>query len=719
MQMELGFAVPQYIMPMPKKPYPVRVVGGWKDYERSVFAEVLGAEESFNSHPKMGFLNIVKSGSMGLPSQRICGSDDTWYFCVPSIGNGLDVKIRESFYWSVQAISNMGKSFPIEWAGKDEVIKSIVRGDEFAMDIETTDLDPKKGKIVSCGLYNMVDGSTFVACGDDAVSLLKILIKEKTRLVMCNSKFEQKWSIVHAGGVLNCSGDVAVYGALLNEEGHKGLDYLSMQVGMAGYDMPMTNFIEPLNTSGKRMGERKHHEAPLSLLKDYNALDCIATGLVAINQRQLLKKEPNNTGNNPDLLLRQCQVSLAMIELAGMKLDEKEVVSHMGSITKNVSGISRDLIMKARELGMTKFTPGFPADRVKLLNLCGIEVESSSKDDLNDCNDSDHPIVQKMLSFQKEKSLLSGLMVYCMDGVSGDGYLHSNFDCTSLVTGQLTSYDPPMLNIAKGPIRSMFTSRFGDKGVILELDYSQLHLRIMGNICKCANFIDAYTKGADIHSRTGAAAVLEIPEEEMLERLAKKDPRAEDARQLGKRTNFGIVTEITHHGLSRLLRIPTPKAERILKLFYLANPEIYKAQQDQHKFVCKHGYVVSPTGRVRHLPLALRGDFEEYERERVMRQATDYLISNPGRTTTIIAMVAMQRKIKSVGCQSVLINQIHDSLVHDIYLPEMDDFLKWAKECYINEPMKQLASIYDPIGLEMDGKMSTHWGGRKSTKFKL
>ena len=719
MQLELGLEVSQYIMPLPASKFPVRVVGMWHKEERDYFRQAFNVSRTMNNDPRCGYLNIIHAGDKPLPAGRLCGKDDTWYFCMPARGDGRNVMIREAFEWSVQAAANIGVKYPLQWMTKEETRLSLEAGDTFALDLETTSLDPASGKIVRCGLCRLMDESVYVATGHQAVDLLKYIVHNSVKVVLCNSKFEQKWSLVYGGGLLNCLSDVQVNAALLNEEGHKGLDYLSMMVGMAGYDIEMTNFIEPLNeNTGKSIGTRRHADAPPALLTGYNALDCLVTCKVYKRQKEDMINEPGGCPRNADLLLRQCQISLAMVELSGMKLDPNEVLTHYGKMSSSVQSTEVEFLKLAKKHGMRKFTPGCPADRVKLLQLCGVGAIASNKAELEEFEDSS-PIVKKMLQYQRDKSLISGLMKYCTTAAAADCVLRTNMDCTSLVTGQLTSFDPPMLNIAKGPIRSMFTSRFGKDGVILELDYSQLHLRIMGNISGCKNFIDAYQKGADLHARTGAHAVLEISEGEMLERLAKKEQKAVDARQLGKRTNFGIITEITYHGLSKLVRISESKADRILKLFYDANPEIREIQRRQHEFVREHGYVLSPTGRKRHLPDATMRDLDGYTHERLLRQATDYLISNPGRTTTIIAMVAMQRKMRKVGCRSVLINQIHDSLVHDIHLSEMDEFLKWARECYIDGPMKTLSGLYNPIGLEMDGKYGTHWGGCPITKFTL
>jgi DNA polymerase-1 len=402
--------------------------------------------------------------------------------------------------------------------------------------------------------------------------------------------------------------------------------------------------------------------------------------------------------------MSRAQLALSYMELSGIKLDIETVMKIRSEYIARVSQLETSLRGRAKALGMTQFDIKKPKQKIKLLKLSGINVDSSSKTVLEGRKE---PVAVEMMEVSSKLSFLSGILNYASDAMGQGGVLRTNFSCTDLLTGQLTSYDPPVLNIPKDPIRRMVVSRFGSSGSILELDYSQLHLRIMGNVSKCKGFIDAFLSGKDLHARTGAQAVLGIPEEEFLDRLTRNDKVCANARQLGKRINFSVITEITAKGLAELAGIPVRNAETILGRFFEANPEIKKTQENQHAFARRHSYVISPTGRVRHLPYFTSDD--KAVRAKAERQATDYLISNPGRFTTLIAMVAMVEALNTANMQSRVINQIHDALVFDVLHSEFDEVVRLARVHCICLPHSLIPEIYNPIKLVMDGKHGRTW----------
>lgn len=55
-------------------------------------------------------------------------------------------------------------------------------------------------------------------------------------------------------------------------------------------------------------------------------------------------------------------------------------------------------------------------------------------------------------------------------------------------------------------IKKLFSSRFGDDGVIIQMDYSQLELRILAVFSQDENLKALYNSGADLHSAVASEA---------------------------------------------------------------------------------------------------------------------------------------------------------------------------------------------------------------------
>lgn len=77
-------------------------------------------------------------------------------------------------------------------------------------------------------------------------------------------------------------------------------------------------------------------------------------------------------------------------------------------------------------------------------------------------------------------------------------------------------------------IKSLFSSRYGKDGVILQIDYSQLELRILGVVTGEPELMKLYKDGADLHKEVASTA-FGVPIEEV----------TKDQRTAAKKIQFG------------------------------------------------------------------------------------------------------------------------------------------------------------------------------------
>ena len=118
-------------------------------------------------------------------------------------------------------------------------------------------------------------------------------------------------------------------------------------------------------------------------------------------------------------------------------------------------------------------------------------------------------------------------------------YVAEGFLSHNTATSRLSSNDPNAQNFPRktedprellydyGP-KKLFVSRFGKDGLVIQLDYSQLELRIASIFSQDANLQYAYKNGKDLHIYV-ASKVYKIPEEEV----------TKDQRSYSKTIGFG------------------------------------------------------------------------------------------------------------------------------------------------------------------------------------
>jgi len=86
--------------------------------------------------------------------------------------------------------------------------------------------------------------------------------------------------------------------------------------------------------------------------------------------------------------------------------------------------------------------------------------------------------------------------------VQPDGMIHHKLNHTSTVTARFSSSDPNLQNIPKGnksDVKTVFESRFGDDGCIIQSDFSSLEVYIQAILTHCQNLIADLKAGIDLH----------------------------------------------------------------------------------------------------------------------------------------------------------------------------------------------------------------------------
>jgi len=112
-------------------------------------------------------------------------------------------------------------------------------------------------------------------------------------------------------------------------------------------------------------------------------------------------------------------------------------------------------------------------------------------------------------------------------------------------SGRFTGKNPNLQQQSnKFDWRTIFTSEPGNKLVVA--DYSQIELRIIGQLAKDPKYIEAYKTKQDLHKRT-AAAMFHVP----VEQVTKQQ------RNVAKAVNFGLNYGMGKKSLKEKLKLDT------------------------------------------------------------------------------------------------------------------------------------------------------------------
>ncbi|MBM3401491.1 MAG: DNA polymerase I [Bacteroidetes bacterium] len=445
------------------------------------------------------------------------------------------------------------------------------------------------------------------------------------------------------------------------------------------------NISSLIGEKGKNQGNMR--EADLEKIKEYAAEDADITLQLKTVFEPILKSV--NAWKLAEEIENPLIYVLADIEHEGVKIDQEALHEFSKTLETDIRTFEKTIYEKAgvkfniaspKQLGEVLF------DKLKLdpqakKTKTG-QYQTGEDVLLRLANKSD--IVADILDFRQLQKLKSTYVDALPQLINAKtGRIHTSYNQAVASTGRLSSNNPNLQNIPirteRGrEVRKAFIPR-DDEHVLLSADYSQIELRIIAEISKDGNMMEAFVNGLDIHTAT-AAKVYGIPLEEV----------NSTQRRNAKAVNFGIIYGQSAFGLSQNLGIPRKEAAEIIENYFNTYPNIKKYMNDTMNFARENGYVETIMGRRRYLRdinsanQTVRGFAE--------RNAINAPIQGSAADMIKIAMIRIHQDIKDHKLGSKMTMQVHDELVFDVLINETE-----LMKSIITERMKNAIKMEVPI----------------------
>ena len=302
---------------------------------------------------------------------------------------------------------------------------------------------------------------------------------------------------------------------------------------------------------------------------------------------------------------------------------------------------------------------------------------STASDILEPLAEAGHEIVAKLLDWRSMAKLKSTYTDALPEQISPKtGRVHTSFSLVGAATGRLSSTDPNLQNIPirtedGRAIRRAFIAETGY--TLLSVDYSQIELRLAAATAGITALIQAFHDGIDIHALT-ASQVFGIPLNEM----------TPDKRRAAKAINFGIIYGISGFGLSKQIGISPSEANEFIRAYLDRFHELRDWMEATKAFAHQHGYVETLFGRRIHIngiqdKNAARRNFAE-------RQAINAPLQGTAADIMKRAMIHMIPALKESKLGARLLLQVHDELVFEVPMTELDSTIQLVKNIMETAP---------------------------------
>ena len=300
-----------------------------------------------------------------------------------------------------------------------------------------------------------------------------------------------------------------------------------------------------------------------------------------------------------------------------------------------------------------------------------------------------HPIIKAILDYRSYSKLKSTYLDALPALINPkDGLIHTTFNQAVTATGRLSSNNPNLQNIpvrtANGrEIRRAFVPR-SPEYTLMAADYSQIELRIIAHLSQDPAMIADFNLGHDIHAAT-AAKVFHVP----LDQVTKEQ------RSRAKAVNFGIIYGMSAFGLAQRMEISRGEAADIIKKYFEEYAGIKEYMNRSIALAKERGYAETILGRRRYLRdiNAANGTVRSFAE----RNAINAPIQGSSADMIKIAMIAIQSEMERLQLQSKMILQVHDELVFDAHLDELNTL-----RSIVNDKMVNAMPLSVPVVVEIN-----------------
>ncbi|PWS27750.1 DNA polymerase I [Pedobacter yonginense] len=573
-----------------------------------------------------------------------------------------------------------------------ELIKLLLTQNRISFDTETTGTDANLAELVGLSFCIKPGEGYYIpvpAAREQAQAIVDefkvVLENEKIDKIGQNTKYDilvLKWYGLQVQGKIF---DTMLAHYLIDPDTRHGMDVLSENY--LGYSpISITKLIGP---KGKNQGTMR--DVPIVDVVDYAAEDADVTLQLANIFEPKLKEL--NAAKLAEEIENPLVYVLADIEKEGVRIDIETLQAYSKELETEIIKFEQNVYEKAG----IKFNLASPKQLGEVL-FDKLQLDPKAKktktgqyqtgEDVLTALAHKSDIVQDILDFrqlQKLKSTYVDALPLMVNPKTGR--VHTSYNQAVAATGRLSSNNPNLQNI---PIRSergrevrkAFIARDEDH-ILLSADYSQIELRIIADISKEENMLDAFSKGIDIHTAT-AAKVYGIGIEEV----------DGTQRRNAKAVNFGIIYGQSAFGLSQNLGIPRKEAAEIIEQYFAQYPGIKRYMSDTMNFARENGFVETIMGRRRYLRdinsanQTVRGFAE--------RNAINAPIQGSAADMIKIAMINIHRDMKAQNLKSTMTMQVHDELVFDVLRTE-----KETMKAIIQDRMPTAIKTTVPIVVEI------------------
>ena len=588
----------------------------------------------------------------------------------------------------------------------DEWVDEAEEAGEFAIDTETSSLDPHQADLVGISLSTKIGKACYIPIGHKSkrclkksivIKKLKSLLEDKSvKKIGQNIKFD--FIVLYKQGIeINSMEDTMLMSYVLDAGKNKhNMDALS-EIHLGHKTI---SFKEIVGTGKK---EINFSDVELDKAMEYAAEDAdITYRLYKIFNKNLKLEKLTNIY---EIFEKPLIKILAFMEIEGIKIDSKFLKILSEKFEKKIRGLEKKIFTISKK----KFNIGSPKQLGEIiyneLKIAGLKKTrkgsfATSANVLEDLAFKGYEFPKLILDWRQVSKLKNTYSDSLPEHINlNTKRVHTSFLLAATTTSRLASSDPNLQNIPiksedGKDIRKTFVTEKEFK--LISADYNQIEMRILADLADVKELKKAFKNNEDIHSLT-ASQVFNID-------IKKVD---QNKRRKAKAINFGIIYGISQYGLAKQINVSNNEAEDFLNAYFFKFPEIKNYMESTIKFCRKNGYVNNIFGRRSHFNGINDKNFNV--RNFQERAAINAPIQGSASEIMRMAMIRISKKFEEIkNLKSKILLQIHDELIFEVHKEQVNKCSKIIQEEMSSVKDSNLHSFSIPLLVDIN--VGDNWG---------
>jgi DNA polymerase-1 len=379
---------------------------------------------------------------------------------------------------------------------------------------------------------------------------------------------------------------------------------------------------------------------------------------------------------------------LARMEHAGIGVDRAYLEDMGADLRSKLTALDKKIQEMAGEQFNVNSTDQLRYILFEKLELPVLKKTSTGKPstDASVLKKLEHPLVDALLEYREYEKLRGTYVDGYLPLVDPDGRIRTRFNQMAATTGRLSSDRPNLQNI---PIRSESGRTIrrafiaGQGAEFLVADYSQIELRVLAHMSGDPFLVEAFRSGTDIHTATAARVwSLELPDV------------TSNQRRTAKMINFGLLYGMEAFGLADRLGITREEAQRHMDAYFSQFVHVKEFMASVVTLARNQGYTTTLFGRRRYLPELKSDNF------RIRQMGERMALNAPvqGTAADIIkkSMIELDASLRNEGLASTLLLQIHDELILESPVEELE-----VAQKLVVETMEGVVTLAVPLEVDV------------------